>query len=195
VASESQPLAYDLFCGYGGWADGLLAHGWRVVGYDNEPKCATRYPGEFVLQDVSTIAGSRLAGAGIIVASPPCQRFSEARASRKHDPATEDDLGLLKQAVRVIREAQPRYWVIENVRGAVPLFSSVLGAPRYSKRPFYLWGRFPPFLVGQSNLRKMGWYYRPDKGKWFQTPGKRDPRERARLPLNLTSPIAEACLP
>lgn len=31
-----QPLAIDLFCGLGGWTDGLLAEGWRVVGFDIE---------------------------------------------------------------------------------------------------------------------------------------------------------------
>ena len=37
----SKPLAIDLFCGLGGWAEGLLAHGWRVVGFDIERH---RYP-------------------------------------------------------------------------------------------------------------------------------------------------------
>ena len=36
-----KPLAIDLFCGLGGWTDGLLAENWRVVGFDNERH---RYP-------------------------------------------------------------------------------------------------------------------------------------------------------
>jgi hypothetical protein len=32
----TRPLAIDLFCGLGGWTDGLLALGYRVVGYDIE---------------------------------------------------------------------------------------------------------------------------------------------------------------
>ncbi len=36
-----QPLAIDLFCGLGGWTDGLLAEGYRVVGFDCERH---RYP-------------------------------------------------------------------------------------------------------------------------------------------------------
>lgn len=31
-----RPLAIDLFCGLGGWAEGLLAEGWHVVGFDIE---------------------------------------------------------------------------------------------------------------------------------------------------------------
>jgi len=30
------PLAIDIYCGLGGWTEGLLAEGWRVVGFDIE---------------------------------------------------------------------------------------------------------------------------------------------------------------
>jgi len=36
-----RPLAVDLFCGLGGWTEGLLAEGYEVVGFDNERH---RYP-------------------------------------------------------------------------------------------------------------------------------------------------------
>ena len=72
------PLAVDLFCGLGGWAQGFLAEGYRVVGFDTERHdygdgC---YPGELVLQDVLTLRGSQFRRAACIVASPPCQEYS-----------------------------------------------------------------------------------------------------------------------
>lgn len=33
---DERPIAFDLFCGLGGWAEGLLATGWRVIGFDVE---------------------------------------------------------------------------------------------------------------------------------------------------------------
>jgi hypothetical protein len=36
VACHSRPLAIDLFCGLGGWTDGLLAERYDVVGFDIE---------------------------------------------------------------------------------------------------------------------------------------------------------------
>jgi site-specific DNA-cytosine methylase len=33
---KRKPLAIDLFCGLGGWTDGLLAEGWNVIGFDIE---------------------------------------------------------------------------------------------------------------------------------------------------------------
>lgn len=72
------PIAYDLFCVLGGWTEGLLAAGWRVIGFDIERHVygEHRYPAELVLQDILTLHGSQLRHAGLIVASPPCQRYS-----------------------------------------------------------------------------------------------------------------------
>ena len=69
-----KPKAFDLYSGLGGWAEGLLATGWQVTGFDIEPQSA--YPGEFIQRDVRDIHGSELADADLIVASPPCQEFS-----------------------------------------------------------------------------------------------------------------------
>lgn len=55
------PLAIDLYAGLGGWTDGLLAEGWRVVGFDIERHeyDGERYPAQLVLQDVMTLHGSQ----------------------------------------------------------------------------------------------------------------------------------------
>ena len=73
-----KPLAIDLFCGLGGFTEGLLAAGWDVVGFDVERHQYgdSKYPAQLVLQDVHTIHGRQFKDAALIVASPPCQEFS-----------------------------------------------------------------------------------------------------------------------
>jgi hypothetical protein len=73
-----QPTAVDLFCGLGGWTEGLLAEGYRVVGIDIEEHVygEHRYPAKLMLADVLTLHGSLFARADLIVASPPCQEYS-----------------------------------------------------------------------------------------------------------------------
>ena len=78
LSANERPLAIDLFCGLGGWTDGLLAEGWRVVGFDVERHVygEHRYPAQLVIQDVLTLHGSQFKTADLIVSSPPCQVFS-----------------------------------------------------------------------------------------------------------------------
>ena len=73
-----KPLAIDLFCGLGGWTEGLLAEGYEVVGFDIERHDygTGGYPAQLVLQDALTLHGSQFKDAALIVASPPCQEFS-----------------------------------------------------------------------------------------------------------------------
>src|SRR5437667_12879599 len=68
-----KPLCIDLFCGLGGWAEGFLAEGYDVIGFDIE---ARPYPGQLVLQNVLTLHGSQFRDATVIVASPPCTEYS-----------------------------------------------------------------------------------------------------------------------
>jgi hypothetical protein len=69
LTDRERPLAIDLFCGLGGWAEGLLSEGYRVVGFDIEDHKygEHRYPGQLVLQDVLTLHGSQFKNAALIV--------------------------------------------------------------------------------------------------------------------------------
>ena len=65
-----KPLCIDLYCGLGGWAEGFLAEGYRVLGFDIERHDygSGGYPGQLVLQDVTTLHGSQFKDAAVIVA-------------------------------------------------------------------------------------------------------------------------------
>lgn len=157
-----RPLAIDLFCGLGGWTDGLLAEGWRVVGYDIEAHeyAGQRYKGEFVLADVLTLHGSQFQFADLIVASPPCQEYSYMampwkRAKAKAAAIRADETGaelerlnrLFNACFRLQKEASiaaGRHipMIVENVRGAIPW----IGRSRYNFGSFHLWGDVPALM-------------------------------------------------
>ena len=155
--------AIDLFCGLGGWTEGLLSEGYNTIGFDIERHQygEDRYPAQLVLQDVLTIHGSQFRNATLIVASPPCQAYSymampwsrakQIAAALKGSgefpdaytgPRTIDDLNALFNACfRIQREAceaAGRYipMVVENVKGAQPW----VGPAKAHFGSFYLWG-------------------------------------------------------
>lgn len=167
------PLAIDLFCGLGGWTEGLLAEGYRVVGYDIEAHeyDGERYPAELVLADVLDLHGSMFADADLIVASPPCQFFNYTAmpwtrakalaAEVRADPEQlAERLALFNACFRIQREAMEAAGhhiplVVENVRGAIPW----VGRSRWNYGSFHLWGDVPalmPTTVGGRKGPKVG---------------------------------------
>lgn len=53
----TKPLAIDLYCGLGGWTDGLLAEGYDVIGFDIEQHEYGEHP-IYRLDTTATIASS-----------------------------------------------------------------------------------------------------------------------------------------
>lgn len=149
------PLVIELFCGCFGWSAGWLDLGGRAVGFDIEhlPHHGPVPTGaSLALQDVMTLHGSQFKDASLILASPPCQRYSYMAMpwSRAKAIAAEyrsgvrsiDDLNALFNACfRIQREASEaagRYipMVVENVKGAQPW----VGQAKAHFGSFYLWG-------------------------------------------------------
>ena len=187
----TKPLAVDLFCGLGGWSEGLLAEGWRVIGYDIEAHeyGDMKYPAELVLQDVLTIHGSQFADADLIVASPPCQAYSwmampwslakaKAAAIRADTTgqAVTDLNALFNACFRIQREASEAAgrhipMIVENVRGAIPW----VGRSRYNYGSFHLWGDVPALMPAPMKATK----FNPDgtahpPGSWFAIADSKD---------------------
>lgn len=164
-----KPLAIDLFSGLGGWAEGFLAEGYDVIGFDIERHDygTGRYPGQLVLQDVLTLHGSQCKDAAVIVASPPCTEYSYmampwqrakqiARALRGQDEFPKDYKGsrtveqlnaLFDACFRIQREASEAArrhipLIVENVRGA----QAWVGDAAWSFGSYYLWGDLPALM-------------------------------------------------
>lgn len=162
-----RPLAIDLFTGLHGWADGLVAEGYRVIGFDLEDmsaKFGQPKPPHFhlVIQDVRTLHGSQFKSAALIVASPPCQAYSyRAMPWKRAKALPPPDNELFDTCFRIQREAceaAGRHvpMVVENVKGAQPW----VGRARWSFGSFYLWGDVPALMPIGRAIKNNG-------GSWF----------------------------
>ena len=179
-----KPLAIDLFCGLGGWTDGLLAEGYDVIGFDIEKHDygdGKRYPSQLVLQDVLTLHGSQFKDAALIVASPPCQEYSYMAMpwSRAKAIAAEYRGGardvkkltaLFDACFRIQREAIEAAGhfiplVVENVRGACPW----VGRSRWNFGSFHLWGDVPALMPMVNKSAKVPGFRFDGSGGSFQT--------------------------
>jgi hypothetical protein len=165
-----KPLAIDLFCGLGGWTEGLLAEGYYVVGFDIERHDygdGAKYPAQLVIQDVMTLHGKQFKDAALIVASPPCQEYSYMAMpwSRAKAIAAEYRSGardvrkltaLFDACFRIQREAIEAAGhfiplVVENVRGAIPW----VGRSRWNYGSFHLFGDVPALMPMTRNAIKV----------------------------------------
>jgi hypothetical protein len=153
-------MAIDLYCGLGGWTEGFLAESYDVVGFDIERHDygTGGYPGWLVLQDIRTLHGSQFKNAAVIVASPPCQKYSymampwkRAKALAawyREDPARQVELNeLFNACFRIQREASEAAGrhiplIVENVRGAEPW----VGSAAWHFGSYYLWGDIPALM-------------------------------------------------
>jgi C-5 cytosine-specific DNA methylase len=198
-----KPLAIDLFCGLGGWTDGLLAEGYDVIGFDIERHTYGdhAYPAQLVIQDVTTLHGAQFADAALIVASPPCQAYSyRAMPWKRAKALPPPDNTLFDACFRIQREACEAAGrhiplIVENVRGAQPW----VGRARWNYNSYYLWGDVPA-LMPQAAGRKGFAGFKGFKDfhdceasrKW----SSKDPRRRAwsaqiaKIPLPLSRYIA-----
>ena len=117
----------ELFTGAGGLALGLEAAGWRHLALveKDQHACSTielnilrghalakdwkLFSGDVKEIDYENIADN----VDMIAGGPPCQPFSLGGKHRAH----RDRRDLFPEAVRAVRQLQPKYFLFENVRG------------------------------------------------------------------------------
>jgi hypothetical protein len=161
----------DLFSGTASASRAAAVRGWRVHRVDNSEDAAA---------DERADLASWAPPPGpwdLVWASPPCTNFSTANQSTRDVGA---GLELVRAALRIIREAQPRWWVLENVHGATQAIGKLIGPPVQRHGSFYLWGVFPPFEATVA---------RDKTGK----SGRQRARRRAAIPWAISEGLVLAC--
>lgn len=141
-----KPVAIDLFCGKGGWTNGLLESGFAVYGFDIEPQ--PDYKGIFVECDILTLTVGHLRHYGALfgACSSPCEEFSVHGMKHFHPNPKYPEMGIkLFNHARFLLEGLGIPFVMENVRPA----EKFVGKAVNHCGPFYLWGTavpavFPP---------------------------------------------------
>jgi len=188
--------ALDLFCGLGGWSDGLAMEGFEVMGVEIEPKIARLYKHPVIVEDVRNLKGSQFPGYDLIVGSPPCRDFSIIGKTLGHrwknppDPQG-NGMELVNAFLEIVDRAKPKYWLMENVPELrkylkmKPKVTSRLG--RGMMRCF--WGKFPQFLI----FRQMDKTISKSKNRldWCG-PEKMKSWERAKIPLPVARALGKA---
>jgi len=178
-------LILELFCGTGSISDAFKELGWQTVGVDIVDHGYKAGP--LILQDMQdfdTKAFIKQYGKpDVIWASPPCPEFSIAKYYAYGTQIEYQGLDLVWQAYRVIDEAKPRYFIVENVKGLAKFIDKpthiIQYGPSSNYKAAYLWGHFPKPGMLETEFRS-----RTDKY------GNSDIR-RARIPEPIARAIAK----
>ncbi len=148
----------DLFSGLGGASEPFLQScQWSVVRVENTERCS--HVPHTIIGDVrsESLINSLPSEPDLLWMSPPCTEFSLARHPKIKNP----DMSLVRRCIEIVERLRPKYWVIENVKGAQTHFLPYLGKPRVViDSKFYLWGNFPLFnalIPKHSKYADDGW--------------------------------------
>jgi DNA (cytosine-5)-methyltransferase 1 len=132
VVAGAKLTAISLFSGAGGLDLGFEAGGFRIaVGLEMDRDCVATLRANrdwpVIDRDVHEVTSKSLLSAGalregeadVLIGGPPCQPFSKAGYWANGDTLRLDDprAGTLEGYLRVLRDAQPRAFLLENVEG------------------------------------------------------------------------------
>jgi DNA (cytosine-5)-methyltransferase 1 len=197
----------DCFCGMGGVSDGFAAEGFDVTGIDlvNAPEMLG-YKHKFIQASMKDLKGSDFRGFDVIWGSPPCREFSEFcriyGSTWKNPPDPKRGLELVHSFLKFVEEAQPRFWMMENVAGLTKYHKEkphtvtylTVGSNGMGKKHAF-WGNFPLTLIPKDTSHIIT-YHKVINGKRYPksvSKSKRSAWENVKIPLTCSRAFAKTC--
>ncbi len=189
----------DLFSGLGGWNRAFKDRGHKIVSVDIDPIFNPT-----ISIDVGGLLVSDLSKYGsfdVIVASPPCNKFSLASAclywkdGEPSSPETFKAIDLVHKTFDLIKELNPSFWFMENPRG---MLRRVIGVPpvtlyyaQYGEnrlKPTDIWGKHPEGFKEMQILDRTQFDYDPNGTRL-----EGDVEMRAKVPYELSLAVCKLC--
>lgn len=126
----------ELFCGTKSFSKIAQKYGYEITTLDNQQRFNPT-----ILQDILDIPDDYFGYFDIVWASPPCTAFSVASIGRNWErksdgmlyPKSEGavlGIEILKKTIKIIENIKPKYWFIENPRGAMRKMECMQGFKR-----------------------------------------------------------------
>lgn len=187
----------DLFSGLGGASEAMVrSEKWEVLRIENNPLLSGVENTEMidVIEFRDTLASMIDEGflpepVDLLWASPPCVEFSLAYSApqsvaHRNNEEYQPNMDLLIATLDIIDMIEPRYYVIENVRGAKKWFAPHLGEQRQViNHSIFLWGNYPAFVPGKI------------ESKYAHDGSSKDPlrpNKRALIPYTVSDELRKA---
>lgn len=203
----------DLFSGLGGWSQPFLDAGHEVFRVELEAKL----PAELHADILTLTAADFPWRPDVLLASPPCEGFSVMNIGKNwyHDGTPKTDtarlaLQLVDATLRLVRELEPTYWVMENPRDKLRALPIVAGLdrrtvticrayydgrpPRRMKPTDLFSNRWPPSLVLEEPCKNgEPCHVAAPRGSKTGTQGFGDYWEKSLIPYPLAAAFRDAC--
>lgn len=196
----------ELFAGTKSFSRVASSRGALVFTSDNDNQFDTDYCVDILNFDIDKLPFKP----DVIWASPPCEGFSVASIGHhwNHDntPKTEKaeySLLLVEKTLEIIKQLEPKYYIIENPRGKLRKLDLMKDLPRYTvtycqygdsrMKPTDIWTNIPwhPRPMCKNG---MSCHASAPRGSRTGTQGIKTYKDRSRVPQALCEEILEAIL-
>jgi hypothetical protein len=194
----------DMFSGTKSWSQAFRIHGHEIVTIDNDKKLEPD-----ICADIMNLKAKDIGKFDVILASPPCNHFSVASISKNwtggkesyipKTPETQQAIELVKHSLDIIKEIDPKIWILENPMGVLRKLEFMQPYDRHTitycqygetrMKPTDLWGKFPSTFVARRCKNNSPCHEAAPRGSKTGTQGIKGALNRAKIPYQLSLEI------